>query len=106
FITPFAGRCDQSHPTNAVRWNRTCAIEIRDAREGGRMDFLRAQAAKIREQLAGLSPSQRMLAGTLVVIMVMTLLWWSRYAGSSEMEELLPQDFSAEDIARITAMID
>jgi flagellar biosynthesis/type III secretory pathway M-ring protein FliF/YscJ len=70
------------------------------------MDFLKAQAAKIREQLAGLSPSQRMLAGTLVVIMVMTLLWWSRYAGSSEMEELLPQDFSAEDIARITAMID
>src|SRR3954452_19480122 len=69
------------------------------------MDFLKAQGQKIKEQLAGLTPSQRMLAGSLVVIMVMTLLWWSRYAGRSEMEDVLGQDFSPEDISRVTARI-
>jgi flagellar biosynthesis/type III secretory pathway M-ring protein FliF/YscJ len=69
------------------------------------MDFVKAQAQKIREQLAGLTPSQRMLAGSLVVIMVMTLLWWSRYAGSSEMEDVIGQDFTSEDIAQATQHI-
>src|SRR3954467_15225443 len=69
------------------------------------MDFPKAQAQKIKEQLAGLPPSQRMLAGSLAVIMVMSLLWWSRYAGTSEMEDVLGQDFAAEDIARVTAQI-
>ncbi|HEY7118090.1 MAG TPA: flagellar M-ring protein FliF C-terminal domain-containing protein [Tepidisphaeraceae bacterium] len=70
------------------------------------MDFLRAQLQKIREQLAGLNASQRMLAGALVVIMVMTLLWWSRYAGTSEMDDLLGMDFSAEDIVHVTNLLD
>src|SRR5690348_4326293 len=70
------------------------------------MDFLKAQTAKIKEQLAGLTQSQRMLAGTLVVIMVMTLLWWSRYAGTSEMEDLFPQDYTGEELARVTLALD
>src|SRR5947207_15564060 len=69
------------------------------------MDFIKAQIAKISQQLSGLTPSQRMLAGSLVVIMVMSLLWWSRYAGTSEMEDLLGQDFSADDINRVTLQI-
>src|SRR3954469_2874852 len=70
------------------------------------MDFLKAQGQKIREQLAGLTPSQRMLAGALAVIMVMTLLWWSRYAATSEMEDLLSQDLSSEDVSRIGMLLD
>jgi flagellar biosynthesis/type III secretory pathway M-ring protein FliF/YscJ len=66
------------------------------------MDFLKGQGQKIREQLSGLSPSQKMLAGSLVVIMLMTLVWWSRYAGSSEMVAVLEQDFSDENISRVT----
>ncbi len=69
------------------------------------MDFLKVQASRIKEQLAGLTPSQRMLAGALVVIMVMTLLWWSRYAASSEMVDVLGQDLSPEDLNRITLKI-
>src|SRR3954464_7011451 len=69
------------------------------------MDFLRNQLIKLREQLAGLTPSQRMLAGSLAVIMVMSLLWWSRYAGTAEMEDVIGQDFSAEDITRVTVQI-
>ncbi|MDQ3441551.1 MAG: hypothetical protein M3478_14505, partial [Planctomycetota bacterium] len=38
--------------------------------------------------------------GSLVAIMVMTLLWWGRYAGTAEMEPVLSQAFSAEDIGR------
>lgn len=70
------------------------------------MDFLKNQAAKIREQLAGLTPSQRMLAGSLAVIMVMTLMWWSRYASTGEMEDLYLQDLTAEDIARVSTALD
>jgi flagellar biosynthesis/type III secretory pathway M-ring protein FliF/YscJ len=70
------------------------------------MDFVKVQFEKIREQLAGLNASQRMLAGSLAVIMVMTLLWWSRYAGTSEMEDLLGQDFSQEDLGKVTALLD
>ena len=69
------------------------------------MDFLKEQGQKIREQLSGLSPSQKMLAGSLVVIMVMTLAWWSRYAGSSEMVALLEQDFSDENLSRATLLL-
>jgi flagellar biosynthesis/type III secretory pathway M-ring protein FliF/YscJ len=70
------------------------------------MDFVKLQAQKIKQQLAGLTPSQRMLAGALAVIMVMTLLWWSRYAATSEMEDLLAQDLSAEDVSRIGMLLD
>jgi len=70
------------------------------------MDFLKNQAAKIREQLAGLTQSQRMLAGSLAVIMVMTLLYWSHFAGTSEMEDLYAQDLTPEDMTRITGVLD
>lgn len=69
------------------------------------MDLLKKQWTKIREQLADLSASQKMLAGALVVIMLMTLLWWSRYAGTSETEALLEQDFQQDDIARVTSLM-
>jgi len=70
------------------------------------MDFVKQQFDKIREQLAGLNASQRMLAASLAVIMVMTLLWWSKYAGTSEMEDLLGQDFSAEEVTRVSGLLD
>jgi flagellar biosynthesis/type III secretory pathway M-ring protein FliF/YscJ len=65
------------------------------------MDFLKGQLEKIQQQLGGLNASQKMLTGSLIAIMVMTLLWWGRYAGTSEMEPVLPQSLSAGDIAKI-----
>jgi flagellar biosynthesis/type III secretory pathway M-ring protein FliF/YscJ len=70
------------------------------------MDFVKVQFEKIKEQLGGLNSSQRMLAGSLAVIMVMTLLWWSRYAGTAEMEDLLGQDFTGEDLSKVTLLLD
>lgn len=67
------------------------------------MDFLKGQLDKIQQQLGGLNASQKMLTGSLVAIMVMTLLWWGRYAGTAEMEPVLPQSFSAEDVGRVQA---
>jgi flagellar biosynthesis/type III secretory pathway M-ring protein FliF/YscJ len=65
------------------------------------MDFLKGQLDKIQQQLGGLNASQKMLTGSLIAIMVMTLLWWGRYAGTSEMEPVLPQSFSATDVGKI-----
>ena len=58
------------------------------------MDFLKGQLDKIQQQLGGLNASQKMLTGSLVAIMVMTLLWWGRYAAVAEMEPVLEQAFS------------
>ncbi|MBA3404021.1 MAG: hypothetical protein H0U13_04915, partial [Gemmatimonadaceae bacterium] len=65
------------------------------------MDFLKGQLDKIQQQLGGLNASQKMLTGSLVAIMVMTLLWWSRYAGTAEMEPVLSQAMTAADVARV-----
>ena len=62
------------------------------------MDFLKGQLDKIQQQLGGLNASQKMLTGSLVAIMVMTLLWWGRYAGTAEMEPVLEQAFSDGNI--------
>jgi len=69
------------------------------------MDFLKSQFDRIQAQLSGLTPTQKMLTGTLVAIMVMTLMWWGRYAGTSDMEPVLDQSLSQEDMGRIEAAL-
>jgi flagellar biosynthesis/type III secretory pathway M-ring protein FliF/YscJ len=70
------------------------------------MELIKAQLARITQQLSVLTASQKMLAGALAVIMVMTLLYSARFAGTAEMEPLLDQSFSQQDIAKITAELD
>src|SRR5438270_189510 len=65
------------------------------------MDFLKDQVARFWQQLGGLSASQKMLTVTLIAIMVMTLLWWGRYAGTPELEAVVDQDVSAEELGRM-----
>src|ERR1700751_4598972 len=66
------------------------------------MDLLKAQLDRIQQQLSGLTPSQKMLTGALVAIMVMTLVWWGRYAGEPEMEPVFNSAVSPDDLERIT----
>src|ERR1700691_5769706 len=70
------------------------------------MEFFKAQLSRIQEQLNGLSATQKMLTASLVAIMIMTLMWWSRYAGDPEMEPVLDQSLSQADIGLITANLD
>lgn len=70
------------------------------------MDLLKAQLAKIQQQLAGLTATQKMLSMALVAIMAMTLAYLARYAGQADMEPLLDQSFSADDMAQVTARLD
>lgn len=71
------------------------------------MDFLKAQFTRIQEQLSGLTATQKMLVVSLLTIMVMTLLWWSRWAAEPEMSSLLDtQTLSTEDIGQISANLD
>lgn len=69
------------------------------------MDVIKSQWLRVQQQLSGLSASQKMLVAALVTIMVMTLLYWARYAGTAEMEALLDQPFSSDEIARVTAKL-
>src|SRR5262245_52692232 len=54
------------------------------------MDQLRRLLAMLQKNLAKLSISHKLLIGSLVVIMLMTLFLVSQYAGSPKMVELLP----------------
>ena len=65
------------------------------------MDFVKAQIERIQQQLAGLSATQKMLTATLVAIMVITVIWWGKYAGDSEVVPLLNQSFSADEMSRM-----
>jgi flagellar M-ring protein FliF len=65
------------------------------------MDLLKSQLERIQRQLAGLNASQKMLTAALAAIMVITVVWWGKYAGEAEMTALLPQAFSPADMGRI-----
>lgn len=69
------------------------------------MDVLKAQLARMQQQLAQLSASQKMLAMSLVALMVLTLLFWGRYAGTADMEAVLDQPLKPDEITRITSQI-
>jgi flagellar biosynthesis/type III secretory pathway M-ring protein FliF/YscJ len=77
----------------------------RSAKDGKAMDIFRFQFRRVQEQLAGLSPSQKMLSGALLVIMVMTMYWWMLYAGRSEMVAVLEQGIGPGDVSAISARL-
>ena len=70
------------------------------------MDALKAQLDRVREQLAGLTGSQRMLVGTLVAVMAMTLAYWGKYAGTQDMVPVLDQTLSEDEVGSINRQLD
>jgi flagellar biosynthesis/type III secretory pathway M-ring protein FliF/YscJ len=65
------------------------------------MDFLKSQLDRIQQQLAGLTASQKMLAACLVAIIVMTVAYWGRQAGNSEMAPLYREALDPADAGRV-----
>src|ERR1700733_11222617 len=70
------------------------------------MDLFKPQLDRIQKQLSTLTPSQKMLTAAMVTIMVMTLVWWGHYAGEPEMEALLPQAISQDELPRVEMALD
>jgi flagellar biosynthesis/type III secretory pathway M-ring protein FliF/YscJ len=66
------------------------------------MDILKQQFARIQEQFAGLSATQRMLAASLVAIMVLTVMLWGRYATTADMVPVLNSSFDDQSIIPAT----
>ena len=69
------------------------------------MDVLKKQLANIQQQLSGLSASQKMLTLSLVAIMMMTFIWWGRYAGTAETEPVFNQSLDTEQVQRIRSVL-
>lgn len=65
------------------------------------MDALKQQLQKIQEQLGALSGTQRMLVFSLVTVMVLTVLLWSRYAATPDVIPLLNQAVRDQDLVQI-----
>jgi len=70
------------------------------------MDFLHRITGQIKAQLHGLTTSQRLVIGLLLVIMAGCIYWATQYASQREMMPLLNQDFSEEVLARIVQKLD
>lgn len=69
------------------------------------MDVVKNQVARIQQQLSSLTASQKMLTGALVIIMLMTMLYWGRQAGTAAMEPVLDQPIAKEDMGPIVARL-
>ena len=69
------------------------------------MDFLKSQLDRIQQQLTGLTASQKMLAACLVAIIVMTVAWWGRQAGRSEMAPLFQEALDPTEAGRIKQLL-
>lgn len=70
------------------------------------MDVIKQQLLRIQQQLGALTITQRMLTASLVAIMVMTVLYWGRYASTQDTIAVLEQSFTPEQSARIVAELD
>src|SRR5437588_10099776 len=70
------------------------------------MEFFKAQFDRIAQQLAGLTPSQKMLTATLVAIMAMTLIWWGHYAAEPEYETLLSGAASPDELVKARSVLE
>ena len=68
---------------------------------GSSMDAFKAQWERILQQLSALTATQKMLVAALVAVMVLTVLYWGRYAGNAEMVPVLDQTLSDDDIGPI-----
>jgi flagellar M-ring protein FliF len=69
------------------------------------MDLLKQQFARIQEQFAGLTATQRMLAASLVAIMVLTVMLWGRYATTADMVPVLNSSFDSTQVVRATTAL-
>lgn len=69
------------------------------------MDALRKILATIGKQMSTLTVTQRLLIGSLVVLLLMTMFLVSQYAGAPKMVELIPTG-TAEDQQRVAAHLD
>lgn len=67
------------------------------------MEFLKAQAVQIGEQLRGMSVSQRIAIVLLLIILVGGMFGFIRWGGQSEWIPLLDQSFTADQLQRISA---
>jgi flagellar biosynthesis/type III secretory pathway M-ring protein FliF/YscJ len=68
------------------------------------MDQLRRVLENIRTQLGGLGATQKLLVGSLVVIMLMTLFLVTQYAGRSDMVPLL-DGAQGQDLSRAARIL-
>ena len=64
------------------------------------MEFLRKYLAQIKAQLTGLTLSQRLLIGLLVVVMIGTIFFTVMFSAKPEMVQLIPQPMTAEELNR------
>lgn len=65
------------------------------------MEMIKAQLLRIQQQLAGLTATQKMLTASLVAIMLITLVWWSKSAGTSDFEPVVSSTMNADEASKV-----
>lgn len=70
------------------------------------MDVLKQQWLRIQQQMGALTVSQRMLAASLVAVLVMSVLYWGRYAATPDRVAVLEQSFPPDQAGRVLAELE
>lgn len=70
------------------------------------MEFLRRLFLSTRDQLGGLTLSQRMSIGLFVIIVAGSLVWLTQWAGEPEMVALFTEPLTVEQAAAVQAQLD
>jgi flagellar biosynthesis/type III secretory pathway M-ring protein FliF/YscJ len=70
------------------------------------MDFLRQQLERLRQQLSVLSATQKMLVAALAALMVLTVMYWGRYAATPERVAVLDQPFPPEQAVQLVSQLE
>ena len=65
------------------------------------MDRIKQQIEHVRQQLAGLTASQKMLVGTLVAVSAVTIAWWVGQAANGDTVALLEQPMTPDQIGEV-----
>ena len=60
------------------------------------MNLIQQQWARMQQQFAALTATQKMLAMSLTALMVVTVLFWGKYAATADTVEVLSQSFSTD----------
>src|SRR5580704_6413300 len=69
------------------------------------MDASKNPLGKLQQHFASLSAVHRRLVLGLAGVLVVTVVWWGRYASTPQMEAVLDQDLSLDDLVRMKAAV-
>src|SRR5438552_1091731 len=69
------------------------------------MNFIRTQFDRLQQPLGGLNQNQKLVVLAILGVMIVTLVFWARSGSSPDMEPVLDQSLSLNDLSSIKTFL-